>query len=366
MTRKKVRLEWIHNDCARRASLKKRRLGLLKKVSELTTLCDIKACLIIYSPDEEEPMVWPSHPEVHRQLGAFYQLPELDRLKKMTNQETYLKERVAKAQEQLRKTEKRNKEFQIGYLLHQVDQGKGLCELSLGELHGLIWLVEDKMKEIGKRIDFYEHFEFEAPAGQPHGDLPPQGPADDLKARIRSSSAGFGGDNGKTTIDSVQWDEWFINMINSEPKYVANYNSSIRGDMGLPCQPFAGITAEELGLRGHSFGGSSSVATDMGLPQFGNFISPTADVELPPLSSTLPGGATEMGPPHGTVGGSTFGSFGSDIGLGLNPFEHIGSSSAGGDLGMPFGPFGGASSSVAGTDIGLPFDGNTLSKNIAP
>ncbi|KAK8558159.1 hypothetical protein V6N13_073832 [Hibiscus sabdariffa] len=34
---------------ARRASLRKQRVGLLKKVEELNTLCGIKACLVMYS-----------------------------------------------------------------------------------------------------------------------------------------------------------------------------------------------------------------------------------------------------------------------------------------------------------------------------
>ncbi|KAG8499911.1 hypothetical protein CXB51_006594 [Gossypium anomalum] len=53
-----VTLAWVSNDSARRASLKIRRSGLMKKMSELTTLCGNRACLIIYSPDESEPIVW--------------------------------------------------------------------------------------------------------------------------------------------------------------------------------------------------------------------------------------------------------------------------------------------------------------------
>ncbi|MBA0637414.1 hypothetical protein Godav_005211, partial [Gossypium davidsonii] len=39
MTGKRVKLAWIENSSARRASLRKRRQGLVKKVTELTTLC---------------------------------------------------------------------------------------------------------------------------------------------------------------------------------------------------------------------------------------------------------------------------------------------------------------------------------------
>ncbi|KAL4325603.1 hypothetical protein GQ457_11G031700 [Hibiscus cannabinus] len=52
MTRRKVELTWITNQSARRASLRKRRVGLLKKVQELTTLCGIKSCLFMYNPGD--------------------------------------------------------------------------------------------------------------------------------------------------------------------------------------------------------------------------------------------------------------------------------------------------------------------------
>ncbi|XWS43328.1 hypothetical protein CRYUN_Cryun16bG0093600 [Craigia yunnanensis] len=367
MTRKKVKLAWIANDSARRASLKKRRLGLLKKVSELTTLCGTEACLIIYSPDESEPLVWPSHAEVQRQLGEFHEIPELERLKKMMNQETYLRERITKSQEQLRKFQRRNREVEMGHLMHQIDQGKGLDELNLGELHGLTWLVEEKMKEIRKRIEFFQQVPFAPPAGHPHGDLPlpPQDPADDLTARIGSGSAGFGGDHGRTTAESLLWDQWFIDMINNNEPKSAPSNGSVRSDMGLPYHPFAGILTEDQGLPGHSFGGSSSVTADMGMPQYGNFRGPTTDMGLPPLGFRPHGGASDMGLPHGGDGGSSFGPFGIHIGLGLHPFGHIGSSSAGSELGLPFVPFGGASSSDAGSDIRLPFDGKTWPNNFS-
>ncbi|XVF55881.1 hypothetical protein PTKIN_Ptkin06aG0072000 [Pterospermum kingtungense] len=366
MTRKKVKLAWIANDNARKASLKKRRLGLLKKVSELTTLCGTQACVIIYSPDESEPMVWPSHAEVQRQLEEFQKMPELERLKKMMNQETYVRERVTKAQEQLRKFQGRNKEVEMGNLMLQIDQGKGLNELSLSEVHGLTWFVEEKMKEIRKRIEFFLHVPFPTPAGNPHGDdlpLPSQGSAVD--ARIGSNGAGFGGDHGNTTTESLLWDQWFIDMINNNELKTAASCSSIRGDMGLPGQPFVGIAADQdMRLLGHSFGGSSSVVADMGQSQYGNFRGLITDTGLPPLGFRPHVGASDMGLTNGSVGGSSFGPFGSDIGLGLNPFQHIRNSSTGREMELLV-PFGGASNSGAGGEIGRLFDGKTWPNNFS-
>ena len=354
MTRKKLKLAWITNKGARRCSLKKRRLGLLKKVSELTTLCGVDACLIVYSPDENEPMVWPSHAEVQRQLGEFHKMPELERQQKMMNQETYLEERVTKAQEHLRNYQRRNKEVVVGHLMHQINQGKGLDELNHTELHGLIWFVEEKMKEIRKCNEFLQQFPFQ-PAGLAHGNLPlpPQGPVDDLTARIGGAGAGLGGDGRSLTDQSLLWDQWFIDMMNNNES-----KSGASSDMGLPYyHPFAGSAADCPGLSRHSIGGSSSVAAEMGLPPYGNFRGPTSDMGLPHLSFRPHGGGSNMGLPHGSVGGS---SFGSDMGEGQHSFEHVGSSSTERELGvLPFVHFGGGSSSGAGSDMGQPFDGKT-------
>ncbi|KAJ6749931.1 hypothetical protein OIU85_000547 [Salix viminalis] len=76
MARKKVKLMWIVNDAARKASLKKRRDGLLKKVSELTILCGIEAFVIIYCPDDPEPAIWPSRPDQIPPLQDANSLPQ--------------------------------------------------------------------------------------------------------------------------------------------------------------------------------------------------------------------------------------------------------------------------------------------------
>ncbi|XVE96271.1 hypothetical protein REPUB_Repub02eG0206700 [Reevesia pubescens] len=369
MTRKKVKLAWIVNDSARKASLKKRRLGLLKKVSELTTLCGTKACLIIYSPDENEPMVWPSHVEVRKQLGEFHRMPELEQMKKMTNQETYLRERAAKSHEQLSKQQRRNKEVEMGHLMHQINQGNGLDELNINEMRGLIWLVEEKMKEIRKHMEFFQQVP-SAPAGPADGDLavPPQDPEDNLTARIGGiAGAGLGGDHpGRTLTESFLWDQCFIDMMNINDQFKSAASSSTTCDM--PYYPFAGTIVDDLRLvlPRHSFSGSSSVASEMGLPPFGSYFrGPTSDMEQPPLGTRpLPqGGASDMGMPHGSIGGSNFGPFGSDMGMGLHPFG------TGSEFeGLPFGFFGGggSSSGAGSSDMGLPFDGKTWPNNFSP
>ncbi|KAJ4843609.1 hypothetical protein Tsubulata_020311 [Turnera subulata] len=156
MTRKKVKLEWIANDSARKASLKKRRAGLLKKVSELATLCGVSAFVIIYSPDDPEPVVWPSRQVVEQLMVRYQSLPDMEKTKKMMNQEGYLKDRKSKMEDQVQKQLRNNMEMELGYLLHQIYQDRGFDGLSEHETDALGWLLLERVKEIRKRADYFE------------------------------------------------------------------------------------------------------------------------------------------------------------------------------------------------------------------
>ena len=103
MTRKKVKLAYITNDSIRKATFKKRKKGLIKKVSELSTLCGIDACAILYGPYDSQPEVWPSPLGVQLVVAHFKKMLEMEQSKKMVNQEGFLKQRVAKGNEQLKK-----------------------------------------------------------------------------------------------------------------------------------------------------------------------------------------------------------------------------------------------------------------------
>ncbi|KAM0827534.1 hypothetical protein ACQ4PT_068149 [Festuca glaucescens] len=81
MARKKVTLQYIPNDSTRRGTFKKRRRGLMKKASELSILCDVKACVVVSK-----------------------NMPELDQCKKMMNQEGFLRSGIDKLREQVHKS----------------------------------------------------------------------------------------------------------------------------------------------------------------------------------------------------------------------------------------------------------------------
>ncbi|KAI5659255.1 hypothetical protein M9H77_28048 [Catharanthus roseus] len=90
MSKSKVKLAFIENDAKRRAAYNKRKKGLLNKVSELTTLCGINACSIIYSKFDSEPDEWPNTLASQQVISQFKRLPEMMKEKKIWNQEAAL------------------------------------------------------------------------------------------------------------------------------------------------------------------------------------------------------------------------------------------------------------------------------------
>ncbi|KAL8130444.1 hypothetical protein V2J09_019599 [Rumex salicifolius] len=154
MTRKKVKLAFIPNDSARKATFKKRKKGFLKKMYELTTLCEIEACAVIYSPYDAQPEAWPSAIGAQRVLSKFRRMPEMEKSKKMVNQEAFLRQRINKAAEQLKKQQKENREKEITQVMHHCLGGKASVQnMNLVDLNDLGWLIDQNLKEIYKRIE---------------------------------------------------------------------------------------------------------------------------------------------------------------------------------------------------------------------
>ncbi|PKA55180.1 Agamous-like MADS-box protein AGL80 [Apostasia shenzhenica] len=169
MARKKVTLAWICNDATRRATLKKRRRGLMKKVKELSILCDVRACAIVYSPHETQPEVWPSVAEAARILARFRSMPEIEQSKKMLDQESFLRQRVARLHDQLNRLQRENHELEAAAVLRECLAGSSLLDLRIEELASLAWMLEHKAKVVQERID--QHLILAAAA--PELEMPP-------------------------------------------------------------------------------------------------------------------------------------------------------------------------------------------------
>ncbi|KAG7548776.1 Transcription factor MADS-box [Arabidopsis suecica] len=156
MTRKKVKLAWVENVKSRATSLQKMRVGLLKKVKELTILCDVRALAIIFSPNKTEPMVWPSVEATHGLLGEFFALPKLVQKKKESSFESYLKEKTQKIHEQLMKSNKKKKDYVIDEMMMQLQNNRRIADLNLTEIYALLSFSRDTILLCRKKLDFLQ------------------------------------------------------------------------------------------------------------------------------------------------------------------------------------------------------------------
>ncbi|KAI4369135.1 hypothetical protein MLD38_017618 [Melastoma candidum] len=82
MARTNLRIRYIEDRAARNASINKRLQDLLRKVEELSILCDVQACVVFCGEDRDEaPVHWPNdRSEVEQVLGRYLACPKEERL----------------------------------------------------------------------------------------------------------------------------------------------------------------------------------------------------------------------------------------------------------------------------------------------
>ena len=157
--RSKVKLAFIVNDAARKATYKKRKKSLFKKVVELSTLCGIEACAIVYGPYEPQPEIWPSSEGVQTVLSKFMTMHEFQKCKKMMDHESFLIHRVLKAEDKLKKKIKENREQEMTILMTRcLNEGKVLADnMSTDDLSYLSLLIDHNLKDVGRRLEAWDN-----------------------------------------------------------------------------------------------------------------------------------------------------------------------------------------------------------------
>ncbi|CAJ2636085.1 unnamed protein product [Trifolium pratense] len=152
MTRKTVKLGFICDDSARKATYKKRKKGIMKKVSELTILCGIPACAIISNPFDSKTEVWPDIAEA-KQIIERYQNSSVIDGAKIVNQESFLLQRITKAREQLRKQKHDNHEKELTVRMIGYMKNKQLPDdLSVSDLKQFDKLIDKNLKDLDNKI----------------------------------------------------------------------------------------------------------------------------------------------------------------------------------------------------------------------
>ncbi|KAI3867209.1 hypothetical protein MKX03_029256 [Papaver bracteatum] len=153
MARKKIKLAYIADANARRATFKKRRSGLLKKVSQLSTLCDVNACAVVYGPYDRQPEIWPpQQPEAHRVLARFKRSlqEQFMNAEKQLNPESYTRSRIGKINEQFYKHQRENHYMELNWIYNHALTGQYF--VPDGTLADFTSLLGDKEKQVKHKL----------------------------------------------------------------------------------------------------------------------------------------------------------------------------------------------------------------------
>ena len=120
MTRNKINLALIANESSRKATLKKRRASMFKKIEELSVLSDVRAGAIVYSLGEANPAIFPSYEAVKPMFEKFLSTSVVERTQKMVTHESYLAQRVTKETEKKNKKKKKNDRIEAQEIMNKI------------------------------------------------------------------------------------------------------------------------------------------------------------------------------------------------------------------------------------------------------
>ncbi|CAK9187385.1 unnamed protein product, partial [Ilex paraguariensis] len=150
---KKVQYEFIANERARTRTFKKRKTGLLKKVSELQTLCGVDACAFIYSSRDSQTVAWPSSLEAYHVLERFKNMPTGKQTCNMMDQEILLNKNLIMLDGNLKKETRKNQGLEMEQLLLRCLANENLHDFSWSkEMKIVVPFLDDKIKLVTNKI----------------------------------------------------------------------------------------------------------------------------------------------------------------------------------------------------------------------
>ncbi|CAA2998542.1 agamous-like MADS-box AGL80 [Olea europaea subsp. europaea] len=151
MGRAKLNMELISKEKSRNITFKKRKEGLMRKMHEFTTLCDVSACMIIYPPTQDkntvEPEIWPQNLEETRRIIDIYENKKKDSGNKTYGLSDFFNERNQKIEDELEKLRNKNKEAKYPTWIKLMDE---LSEIQLREFYALL---SNKAEYVKSRIE---------------------------------------------------------------------------------------------------------------------------------------------------------------------------------------------------------------------
>ncbi|KAK2990880.1 hypothetical protein RJ640_007601 [Escallonia rubra] len=158
MVRKNVNYQFIADECARKRTFKKRKVGLLKKASELQTLCGVETCAILSNSTDSHLEVWPSPHDAYQVVERFRNLAPEKQTYNMMDGENLVQKNIAIMKGKLVTEEKKNQGLRIEQLMRKLLIKESLDDVStLVDLKDLNLLLDDSIELVEKRVEDLEH-----------------------------------------------------------------------------------------------------------------------------------------------------------------------------------------------------------------
>ncbi|KAL3530178.1 hypothetical protein ACH5RR_009500 [Cinchona calisaya] len=130
-------------------------MNLMKKLQELCTLSDVKGCIIIYSQDADQLDTWPPSPsDAESVISKFNEMSDWEQHRNMVNQENFIKKRIKKLKEQLKKLQIKNHEEKVTNMLCQfIDDDSTFISVKLN--HGGYFIKSPKRLNMEREVDYF-------------------------------------------------------------------------------------------------------------------------------------------------------------------------------------------------------------------
>lgn len=170
-----MQLQFISNDSKRKTTFKKRKKGLFKKVSEISTLCGVDACAIIYSRYDPQPEVWPSHLGARQVIKKLKRMSEIEQNRKKETHESFIRQRINKGMEQVKKQQKDNRDKELTNLMYQGLVGhEFLGNMDINDINDLASIIDQHLSKLNLRNEYFEEQQLnQQQAGLPSHPVPP-------------------------------------------------------------------------------------------------------------------------------------------------------------------------------------------------
>ncbi|MED6134398.1 hypothetical protein PIB30_036630 [Stylosanthes scabra] len=152
MGRGRIPMELIQKEKDRKTTFLKRKNGLMKKVYEFSTLCNVDVCVIIYGPNFEgqrstEPETWPQDSKEVRRIIQKYRNTTSDRRARIYDVQEYYKDRVKKVEGEISKVHKEKLKIMYPTWDDSFD------DLSEDQLRVFLSILDSKIVACNQRIN---------------------------------------------------------------------------------------------------------------------------------------------------------------------------------------------------------------------